>query len=86
MPEISQDVLLRWAAAATLADSYMSLVYHRNGIKNWDTVATPRSDEWQQAMGKAREAAREMSAMLADLGIDGHAIAREMCRSPWERV
>jgi len=80
MTEVSPEQLLRWAAAATLADSYMSLVYHRNGITQWDTAGTPSSDDWQAAMNKARKAATEMKAVLASLGVDDHALAREMHR------
>jgi hypothetical protein len=84
LPDVSAEQLLRWAAAATLADSYMSLVYHRGGIKDWDTPATPTSQEWQAAMTKARNASEEMAAILKTVGVDGHSIARQMDRKPWE--
>jgi hypothetical protein len=78
MPEVSKEQLLRWAAALTLADSYMSLVFYRLGIVEWDTASTPSERDWRRAMGKARTASVEVKAMLQTEGIDGHAIAREM--------
>jgi hypothetical protein len=81
---VNTEELVRWAAAARLADSYMSLVYHRQGIERWDTAATPERHDWEKAMGKARQAADEMAASLKDFGIDDRAVAAEMRRNSWE--
>jgi hypothetical protein len=80
MTEVSTAQLIRWAASATLADSYMSLVYHRKGITEWDTGGTPRSEEWQLAMHKARRTSEELTVLLQEAGVDSHEIAREMHR------
>lgn len=77
---VTLDDLRRWAAAATLADSYMSLVYHRRAIREWGSVATPQEQEWVSAMNKARRASEHMASVLAKHGVDWHAIAREMDR------
>lgn len=66
MPEVTDKQLRRWAVAAHMADSYMSLAFHRGGITKWDTPATPSSEVWQDAMHKARAAWEEMSGVLAD--------------------
>lgn len=82
--KVPVETLLRWAAVATLADSYMSLVYHRGGIREWDTSAVPPVNDWLEAMHKARRASDQMRALLRDQGVDDHAIAREMDRPSWE--
>jgi hypothetical protein len=81
--EVSLEDLVRWAAVATVADSYLSLIYHRGGITEWDTAATPTKEGWERAMAKARNASDELRMLLSWHGVDDHAVAREMDRANW---
>jgi predicted solute-binding protein len=86
---VSVEQLVRWAAMATLCDSYMSLVYHRSAIKQWDTSGAPRAEEWSAAMARARRTGDELvDLIMATTGLERevvqHLVGAEMHRLPWE--
>lgn len=64
MIEVSREQLAEWGAAVTLAESFMSLVYFRGGIREWDTPATPAKDRWHKAIAEAEQASRQIGALL----------------------
>jgi hypothetical protein len=62
--EVGREQLAYWGAAVTLAESFMSLVYFRGGIHEWDTPATPAKERWHKAIAETEQASRQIAALL----------------------
>jgi hypothetical protein len=62
--EVGREQLAYWGAAVTLAESFMSLVYFRGGIREWDTPATPAKERWHTAIAETEQASRQIAALL----------------------